>query len=704
MLRQVLLICLFGSGSAINGSPVEKVLGMLGENKLKVQRDLAAEKKEMQEYAAFCDDESDEKNYAIKTAQRNIDDLNSVIDDATAQVRGLDDTIATLGTEMAAKDDQISKAKGVRKNEHSDFEATEKELMESIDQIEKAVILLKREMSLAQGKAEHKPNLQKVAAALGSLVNAAWMDQGNQQMLKGLLQDAQNQGSLQSSSAGENDDLKFTVHTKKEGSGTDAILQSLQDMKQKAEETLSNARMNEMKANHNYQMMLASLEEAMTLSKTKLSESTALKAQLTEASGKAKGEIADTKQAKIADMLYLKGLTHECEAAAADWAERQKSAAAEIDAINKAIEILQAGVKAMLQAGFVVEKKQPVPMDDDNFSGEVDDEKTARVRAKLIDHLKEMGHKFHSYTMMEMVSAATTDPFEKIRGLIGDMIAKLVAEANEEATQQAFCDEEQGKSNKQKDAKTARLDELNARLDQASAKTDELKDNIKELQAELADIDKATTEATKLRAEERATFEKASKDFKDASKAVEQAIGVLKDFYASLLQTQKIPKKASAGKVAAKTAPIFGGLQAGGGGDAVIALLETSAEDFSRMLTQSETEEAAAKEAYDKLMEESKESKTKKESEVKGAESEIKTLAVAIKNAQEDKSMTSHELDAVLEYLEKLKPQCEQKVMTYEEKKAKREAEIEGLKEALSILEAPEFIQRGNLRKVSKHD
>lgn len=674
---------------------------MLGENKLKVQRDLASEKKEMEEYAAFCDDETDEKNYAIKTAKRNIDDLNSVIDDATAQVKGLDDTIATLGREMAAKDDQISKAKGVRKNEHSDFEATEKELMESIDQIEKAVILLKREMSLAQGKAAHKPNLQKVAAALGSLVNAAWMDQGNQQALKGLLQDAQNQGSLQSSSTSENDDLSFTVGSKKSG-GTDAILTSLQDMKQKAEETLSNARMNEMKSNHNYQMMLASLEESLTLSKTKLSESTALKAQLTEASGKAKGEIADTKQAKIADMLYLKGLTHECEAAAADWADRQKSAAGEIDAINKAIEILAAGVKAMLQAGVVVEQKQPV-MTDENFSGEVDDEKTARVRAKLVDHLKEMGHKFHSYTMMEMVSAATTDPFEKIRGLIGDMIAKLVAEANEEATQQAFCDEEQGKSNKQKDEKTARLDELNARLDQASAKTDELKDNIKELQAELADIDKASGEATKLRAEERATFEKASKDFKDASKAVEQAIGVLKDFYASLLQVQKAPRKATDKKVGVKVAPIFGGLQAGGGGDAVIALLETSAEDFSRMLTQAEAEEMAAKEAYDKLMEESKESKTKKEAEVKGAESEIKTLAVAIKNAQEDKSMTSHELDAVMEYLEKLKPQCEQKVMTYEEKKAKREAEIEGLKEALSILEAPEFIQKGHLRKASRH-
>ena len=49
-------------------------------------------------------------------------------------------------------------------------------------------------------------------------------------------------------------------------------------------------------------------------------------------------------------------------------------------------------------------------------------------------------------------------------------------------------------------------------------------------------------------------------------------------------------------------------------------------------------------------------------------------------------------------YLDKLKPQCESKAMSYEEKVARREAEIDGLKEALSILEgqtlAVEFVQK----------
>jgi len=56
--------------------------------------------------------------------------------------------------------------------------------------------------------------------------------------------------------------------------------------------------------------------------------------------------------------------------------------------------------------------------------------------------------------------------------------------------------------------------------------------------------------------------------------------------------------------------------------------------------------------------------------------------ATAIK----DLRITQEELHAAMEYYEKLKPDCEVKVMSYAEKKAAREAEIESLKEALELL------------------
>merc|ERR1719321_896541 len=69
-----------------------------------------------------------------------------------------------------------------------------------------------------------------------------------------------------------------------------------------------------------------------------------------------------------------------------------------------------------------------------------------------------------------------------------------------------------------------------------------------------------------------------------------------------------------------------------------------------------------------------------------------------------DKEGLTGELDAILAYLDKLKPQCETKVPSYAERKAAREQEIEGLKSALEILEAPAaLLQTGRqLRRCSE--
>merc|ERR1719399_2080121 len=139
------------------------------------------------------------------------------------------------------------------------------------------------------------------------------------------------------------------------------------------------------------------------------------------------------------------------------------------------------------------------------------------------------------------------------------MISKLLKEAQEEATQKAFCDEEMGKSNKAKAEKTMTLEKLQSRIDKASARKAELEQAIKDLEAEIAELDAGTAEATKLRAEEHETYLKASKDFSDAAAATEKAITILKDFYenAALLQTG-----AQRSQIKAKSdsdAPEFGG-------------------------------------------------------------------------------------------------------------------------------------------------
>jgi chromosome segregation ATPase len=277
-----------------------------------------------------------------------------------------------------------------------------------------------------------------------------------------------------------------------------------------------------------------------------------------------------------------------------------------------------------------------------------------------------------------MASVAMSDPFVKIRGLIEGMIEKLLQEAQEEATHEAFCQEELGKSTKSKDVKEEKLDEYQTRIDGASTTIAELTEAVKTLEAEIAAIDKGQAEATEIRTTEHADYVKASGDFRDSAQAVAKAIEVLKSYYeGSFLQVGMKTQKAGQ--------PDFGAAKSDTA-HTIISVLEMSEEDFTRLLAEAEATEDEAATAYKKLTDENKVSKAAKMADSKAKQSEIKSLSVQLEHSKEDHASVSKELDAVLSYLDKLKPECESKAMSYAEKKAAREAEIAGLKEALSIL------------------
>jgi len=83
---------------------------------------------------------------------------------------------------------------------------------------------------------------------------------------------------------------------------------------------------------------------------------------------------------------------------------------------------------------------------------------------------------------------------------------------------------------------------------------------------------------------------------------------------------------------------------------------------------------------------------------------EFKGLDKSISDLSGDRDTTITEQGAVLDYYAKLKGRCIAKPESYEERKARRESEVNGLKEALSILEdETAFMQRGKRSLRSRH-
>merc|ERR1711924_18164 len=103
---------------------------------------------------------------------------------------------------------------------------------------------------------------------------------------------------------------------------------------------------------------------------------------------------------------------------------------------------------------------------------------------------------------------------------------------------------------------------------------------------------------------------------------------------------------------------------------------------------------------------ENKVTKTTKMQDVKYKTGEYVSLDKEISEFSGDKETVTTELAAVMEYYGKIKERCIAKPETYEERTARREAEISGLKEALSILEnETAFVQRKRVgrRASSQH-
>merc|ERR1719335_1987582 len=145
----------------------------------------------MQEYTAFCDNEVKDKTYAIETSAKAIEESKATIADSKATIATSEDEVATLGTHIAAKEKELAAAQKVRTEEHENFVAAEKELVTSIDQLGRAVTVLKKGSAFAQMRGGHmdQKSVQAIQA-IGTIIESQWVGAGTRKTLKSFLQSA----------------------------------------------------------------------------------------------------------------------------------------------------------------------------------------------------------------------------------------------------------------------------------------------------------------------------------------------------------------------------------------------------------------------------------------------------------------------------------------------------------------------------------
>jgi hypothetical protein len=636
-------------------TPVQKVIQMMEEMKSKAIAEKDKEIKLFKEYMSWCKDTTTDKKHEIITATDEIGRLEATIMKSDVAAKELSDKVKAIDEDIAMWSQDKDAATEVREKEHADYMETNTDYTESIDALGKAIVAL----SKSQGSVPQAMMLLQQIASEHRVPDSA------QDLMQTLLADDAEQPTNPPVAAYE--------------SQSGGIVKIMEDLQAKFEEERAALQQEEMEGKHSFDMLELELEDQIAYG-TKERDGKAAKANEHKATvAEAKGELAVQKEVKSEAETYSADLATQCTLKSEAFEARQKTRAEELEAIEKAIEIISGGaVKGS------AEKHLPSLVQKSFVHLRSSSRSSQQQRAAKI--LKARALRLGSDRLSLLAVKVESDPFAKVIKMIKDMITKLKEEAAAESAHKAWCDEELKQNKLTRDEKTEEINMLTAKVDAINAAIDKLTADIASNEAAIAELDKTTKEATEVRQKEKAKNEETIADAKAALEAVAMALKVLKEFYASAAQTELLQHKGPADDAPESFSnEAYTGQQ--GASKGVVGMLEVIQSDFARLESETSSDEALAAKEYETLMDESAvDRETKRVENVKMGR-QVTAKERDLTATTKDLKATQAELAAAQEYFDKLKPDCIEEGLSFEERAKMRQEEIDSLKEAFDILD-----------------
>jgi hypothetical protein len=675
-------------------TPVQKVIQLLEDMTAKGKDEMSKEKETFYAYREFCKTETRVKTAAIAEGGQQIEmliaDIGMAMSESTVAAQKIAEYSEELATVTAAKDEldfEGEKAHNAYLKEHADYEGSVDSLAIAIQSLQIGDI-----PQLLQKDKHAKKDDKKAGArreALLQLQRISKMPLKAKRVLASFL---------------ETQDKEYPVDplavTAPEANAYDfssgGIVDMLKKLLVKFKDELAEIEKKEIVRKGAHDVQVGDLVGQIEAATQYRDREQATKSDRDRTAAEKKGLLADTQKAKADDEKYLATLESECSMASDDFANRQQLRTEELEAIAKATEILKSGsvtgmadkhLPGLLQTGTAFPLLRAADAQAKNGHASV-----AAMQTYLSGKAAKTGSKLLSLVAQKVAVIAKAmggaDPFTKIKKMIQDMIEKLMDQANEEADHNAWCTTELKSNKNTRDAKSDGVDQLTSQKDVLTAEVAKLGEEIESLTTAIAEINAAVAKATVNRQEEKATNEQTIADAKEARAAVAHATAVLKEFYrkaavaTALVQGEAAPKKNPFQKA-------YTGM--GGESGGVVGMLEVIESDFARLQTDTETAEDTSDTEFRRFSDASDTDKAAKTQQMKDRTKIRNSKKLTLSETVSNLKAMQEELDTALAYYDKLKPSCVDSGQNYEERVARREAEIQGLEEALRVLEGEDI-------------
>jgi len=686
---------------------VNKVVEMLEGLQQKVLHEGEKEAATYDKFACFCRDMTNEKTKAIKKGRDAKDELTATISKLMKERDALDEKIAGLNTDIEDATNAMAKLQRESDAGLALYEKNEADLSAAVFGVTEAIKVLKASgSSLVQ--------IQSVSKTVKTAV---------------MLADALGLRSAKSAAKIflQEDPPSVNMENYKFHSG--GIIETLEGLSADFEATRNKVDADEVQRVQEFNMAKQANTDLVKAKTLELEESKDTKDKKVEDIAENSQELTTVSAQLLDDQQYLSELSAGCSAKAKTWDQRSKVRVQELTAITEAMDIIKATVAEktssatirFAQTGSTVYTADAIANDEGSMMAleeAAEDEESAPIgflqkrllsvvakkhmatagapdldmaKQIIVSLLHNRGRDLKSTLLLSLATQIGADPFVKIKKLIQELVERLLTEAANEANQKGWCDKALADAAQKRDMSSDKTAELNAEMAKLEATRNKLAEELSVLATEIAELTKAQAEAGKMRTEEKAENKETVYEATMGLEATAKAITILSRFYKT---AAKAEVNLSLTQGPFDDAPDAGfkngeaytaeGSDSGG----IVGMLEVIASDFTRTISETKTaEESAAKDHLEFMTESSKSlaekkmateqnSKYKDETEDKldSADTNLKTQTDLLKTSVEE--------------LLKLQPACIDTGMSYADRVAMREQEIESLKKALCILGA----------------
>jgi len=655
--------------AAAKNRPVSKVITLLKDMLKQLEKEATEDEEIYDKLACWCETNDKEKTKSIADAEAKIEDLTTKIEELTALSARLNTEIKNLESEVAKNQEALDKATAIREKQLAEFNAEEKDLLESISALKAAVTVLSKHQGGAFLQLPQS-HLLGVATTLQHEL------QKHAPLLRGIITPSQRRSAASFIQAPQDYFDAKPTFKQSYAPQSGEIFGILTQMLETFEANLSQSQKEEMENQKAYEDLKAAKEAEIAAGQEQIDKKTSELADTDEKNAAAKEDIEDTKKSLSADEEFLMMLKEKCSMTDKEWEERQKTRQLEMEAVSKALAVLSGDdahdlFTRTFNPAFLQEGTQ----------------NTMR-REQASKLLSEMAKKLNSPRLSALAYRVRLDAFTRVKKAIDDMVAQLLKEKEDEIKHKDFCVDEFNTNQLQTEKKEREKKDLIAKIEDLEMTIKALTDAITKLKSEIAEMQLQMKRAGEDREKENKEFQTTVADQRATQKLLKAALTVLQDFYGKKAAFLQSHKQEPAGP---PPPPGFEEYKKNAASGGVMDMISQIISDAKAMEAEAIRSEEDAQKAYEDFVKETNASIEAKSKEIVNKSSEKAKAEDELVETKEAKEAVMLELEQLSNYNAELHQSCDFVMKNFDVRQTARDEEIEALKQAKAILSGAKF-------------